>query len=399
MPLLDGGRVREALRAAGQWLDAASEAAIADLGKPGLCYRTALFQEDGSVVWLFPHSNTTELITAWLDLAEHLGDAHYKERAVAYGEQYAFDPVYGLYRGEHKEAHGLAWYWRDDRTYTGGYSMRAPEALQRLAKVTGDARYLEAARLIGETFLARQLDSGLVHIVGWSPHGGWGHPDLIGCRYVYTVATFATLFDITGDERYRAAYEKSLRALMIMQQPDGSFFQNYHPETLEIPERSIKPHFYSYIFNALMEAYRVFRDERLIDSARKMALHLSETFYYQQGVPYCLYPHWNTDKAEYATPIHDTAHGLLWLHEVTGEAQWRDMGEKLWLQGWMTQADRPDLPQLHGALLRGVSPDVKTGRAPNNEGAAHLVYHPDRVARCEVWFQTHFILAARRLGK
>jgi len=396
-PILEPERLRVSLAAAGEWLEAGSEAAIAAVGKGGLCYRSGLFNEDGSVEWLFPRSNTSELITAWLDLANLLGDERYRARAVAYADQYVTDPVHGLYRGEHTEAHGLAWYWRDDKTYTGGYSMRAPESLLHLARVTGEERYLDAARMIGETFLARQQQKGLVSMVGWSPKGGWGHPDMIGSRYVYTVGTFASLYEITSDGRYRAAYEKSLAALMEMQQPDGSFFQNYHPITLAVSEPSVKTHFYSYIFNGIIEAYRVFHDERLVDRARRMALHFAEHYFYRQNMPYCLYPHWKTDLAEYDAPVHDSANGMLWLHEVTGEPLWRDIGQKLWLQGWMTQADLPDQPGIHGALLRGVSPDIATGKAPNNSDAAHLVCNPARVARADLWFQVNYIFATRRL--
>lgn len=396
-PLLETELLKASLASAGEWLDAASEAAIAKEGVPGLCYRSALFNEDGSVQWLFPRSNTSELITAWLDLADLLGEERYRARAEAYARQYVSDPVHGLYRGEHKEAHGLAWYWRDDRTYTGGYSMRAPEALLRIARVTGDECYLEAARMIGETFLARQLEKGLVAMVGWSPEGGWGHPDMIGSRYVYIVGTFASLYDLTGDNRYRSAYEKGLSALLEMQQPDGSFFQNYHPETLAVSEPSVKTHFYSYIFNGMIEAYRVFRDERIVESARRMALHFAEHYFYRQNMPYCLYPYWKTDLAEADAPVHDSANGLLWLHEVTGEPLWRDLGLKLWLQAWMTQADLPQQAGIHGALLRGVSPDIGTGKAPNNTDAAHLAYAPERIARADIWFHVNYIFATRRL--
>lgn len=290
------------LAAAGQWLEEAVKAASHDEGMPGLCYRSALFNEGGRVQWLFPRSNTSELITAWLDLASLLGEKRYRELAVTYAQQYVSDPVYGLYRGEHEEAHGLAWYWRDDHTYTGGYSMRASEALLKITNVTGDNLYLDSAKMIGRTFLARQLEKGLGHIVGWSPENGWGHPDMIGSRYVYPVGTFASLYEITGDESYRLAYEKCCSALRTMQQSDGSFFQNYHPETLAVSESSVKLHFYSYIFNGIMEAYRVFQDHRLIECAQKMAGHLAEHFFYRQNASYCLYPHWNTDLAEADAP-------------------------------------------------------------------------------------------------
>ncbi len=391
-PLLTRETLHTALAASAHWLEEATRST----GEADLCHRTALYRADGSVTWHFPHSNTSELIATWLDLAEILGDNRHRQHALAYAKRYVGDPVRGLYRGPHPEAQGLAWYWRDDATYTGGYSMRAPEVLRRLTLLDGSPCWGEAARLIGETFLARQLPSGLVNMVGWSPEGGWGHPDSIGSRYVYTVATFATLYDQTSDPRYRAAYEKSLAALETMQQADGSFFHTYHPETLEIPERSTKPHFFAYIFNALMEAWRVFEDERVLESARRLADYTARLFYYRQTIPYSVNPHYETDAAEADSAVHDCANGLLWLHEVTGEAEWLDVGTKLWHQAWLTQAHTPELLHAHGALLRGVRPDPSADSG-HHSSYIHLQHDAERVARCEIWFQANFVFAGARL--
>lgn len=273
--------------------------------------------------------------------------------------------------------------------------MRAPDSFRRLHRVTGDGRYLEAAELIGRTFLQRQLESGLVSMVGWDPQKGWIHPKLMGCRYFYTIATFATLYQITGDQRYVEAYEKSVQALLKLQNPDGSFFQCYDPETLEARDPSIKLHFFSYILNALAEAYPVFRDQRVLDSARKMGDYLAGGFYYRQQMPYCEYPYYSTDKAEADSAVQDNANGLLWLYEATGEELYLDMALKLWLQAWGIQIEAPDQPGWHGAIVRGIKPDLLKLETPVN--AAHLTYEASRVGRCEVWFMTNHVFAAKRL--
>lgn len=392
LSLVDPPRLLASMRGVGDWLEAASEAT----GQVGCCYRTAMYREGSEVKWLYPNSNTPELISAWLDLADALGEDRYRTRAIAYGERLVSDPVHGLYRGEVKEAHGLAWYWRDDATYTGGYSMRAPEALLRLYQQTGDERYREACDAIGETFLARQLESGIVSMVGWCPKRGWLHSDLMGSRYVYPLATFATLFGLTSDPRYRIAYEKVVGALLEMQQADGSFYQHYHPATLKVLDGSIKLHFFAYIFNALAEGYALFADARLVEVGRGMARYLAEIFYYRQGLPYCVDPVYASDLAEADSAVQDNANGLFWLYSVTGEALHLDLALKLWWQTWATQADTPENPSSHGAVLRGVQPGL--GQKPEAGGqSAHLAYDAANIARCEVWFQANHVFATRRL--
>lgn len=384
-------QVAGSIRGVGDWLDAASTAT----GIPGKCYRTAMLQDDGEIEWLYPNSNTSELISTWLDLEELFPGEGYQGKAVAYAEHLVADPIKGLYRGEYVPAHGLAWYWRDDGTYTGGYSMRAPDSFRRLHQVTGDSRYLEATEMIGQTFLQRQLDSGLVSMVGWDPNKGWIHPKLMGCRYFYTIATFATLYQMTGKQAYVGAYEKSVAALQKLQNPDGSFFQCYDPETLEAQDPSIKLHFFSYILNALAEAYPVFKDERVLESARKIGDYLAGGFYYRQQTPYCEYPYYSTDKAEADSATQDNANGLFWLYEVTREELYLDMAVKLWLQAWTTQIDAPDRPGWHGAIVRGMKPDMH--KLTEQTQSRHLTYDPQRLARCEVWFMTNHVFASKRL--
>lgn len=381
------------MQSLGDWLDAASAAT----GQPGLCYRTAIFHDTQDITWLFPHSNTAELISAWLDLAEVLGVSRYQEMALCYADRILADPVRGLYRGECQEAHGLAWYWPDDGTYTGGYSMRFPYAFRSLYKLTGDQRYLDACIEIARTFLRRNLRSGLSSMVGWCPTRGWISGDSAGCRYGYVLATYANLFAITEESIYRDGYEQAVKALFQMQRDDGAFYQTYYLDTLEPADASIKLHFFSYLFNALSEAHAVFHDDRLIACARHMAEYLAGIFYYRQQLPYCEHPAFETDLAEADSAISDSSHGLFWLHSLTGDRVCLDMASKLWMQSWLSQWNHPGRPGWHGAVVRGVKPLSCLQDTPQTLSAKHLQYEPSRLARCEVWFATQHIQASTRL--
>jgi len=389
---IDAAKIKNSVAGVGDWLDSASAAT----GFAGGCYRTSLHHQNGQITWMYPYSNTTEIISAWLDIAEVLEEPRHIGKAEAYGARILEDPVKGLYGGEQESGRGMMYYWRNDGTYTGGYSMRAPEAFRRLHAATGDQRFLDASDVIGRAFLKRILPSGIVNMVGWCPKQGSILVDVVGSRYAYTVSTFALLFEMTSDPVYREAYEQVVEALLKMQQPDGSFFQHYRSETLEVPDPSIKIHFFSYIFNALAEAYSVFKDDRLVQCGRRMADFLAGHFYYLQQLPYAIQSDFATDRTEAASAVQDNANGLLWLYEVTGESVYLDMGAKLWLQAWLGQVDNPSLPGWHGALLRGMNPDLTPEMTKGFEGT-HLEYVPSRTARCEVWFATNHVFASKRL--
>ncbi len=370
--LLQGDALEKSVRGVADWLEAASDAT----GEPGLCYRSACFDRTGAVSWTHPHSNTTELITAWLDIAAMVPDLaeRSRQRAIAYGLRLVNDPMRGFYQGERKEAWGLAWYWRDDGTYTGGYSMRAPSALVRLYEVAKEESLLETCERIGQTFLQRQLPNGFVSMVGWCPKRGWLMENHAGCRYVYPIATFATIYELTGEEAYREAYEKALEAFLFIEGGTGVIYQHYDPVTLADRDRSIKFHFYSYIFYALEEAYRVFRDDRLIAIARRMADYLVSEYLLRQSLPYCIDPVYPSDTGEGFSSVSDSAAGLCWLYSVTGEPVYFDLAAKLWAGAWLHQPQAPDLPGWHGAILAGR-------------------------ARCDVWYATSHVMAARHLAR
>ena len=384
-------------RVPGWWPRILSHAASAATGESGLCYRTAIYHDTGDITWLFPHSNTAELISAWLDLAAELGDPYYEKLAVAYADRLLSDPIKGFYRGERKEAHGLAWYWPDDGTYTGGYSMRFPHALRRLNAATGNPRYLEACQEIGETLLGRTLPSGLSSMVGWCPQRGWIGGNVAGSRYVYVISTYANLFAITQEQKYADAYEKALDALLRMQRADGAFYQTYHLDSLEPADASVKLHFFAYILNSLAEAHSLLHDDRLVACALRITRYLADVFYYRLQIPYCENPGFETDLLEADSAISDCNHGLFWLHSVTGNEVCQDVALKLWMQTWLSQWKCASMPGWDGALPKGVKPGLETQQSAKTIAARHLQYEESRIARCEVWFVTQHIQASRRL--
>ncbi len=385
--------VRDSLEATAQWLTTAVE----ESGHPGKCCRNALYHEDGRVTWLYPNSNTAELISAWIDLAHLHGDDSYTQRAVDYADGFLSDPEKGLYRGADLEAHGLPWYWTDGGTYGGLYAMRMPFHLHRLYEETGEARYLDICDVIGRTLLRRQLDSGMVS-AAWDPQIGWMHEMRVGSRYVYAVATFATLWRITGDEAYRRAYDKALSAMLRLQNPDGSFFQMHDPRTAQPLDSSIKMHFTAYILNTLLEAHTVTKDARLVECARRVSDHLAGVFYYQHMVPYCTGKVGEpADQMEADSSIQDSSAGLFWLADLTGEAVYRDVALKLWFESWLHQIPQGGREGWKGAVMRGVNPTVDQTIAGVPTNRKHLHHDPTVIGRSDLWFAVSHVFASRRL--
>jgi len=372
LPFLSASQVRACAFAVGEWFEEACRAT----GNAGKCYRSALYQEGELVGWSHPNSNTTELITAWLDLSEMaetpLSRQRYLENAIRYAHQLASDPIHGFYRGEEVSAHGLAWYWTDDGTYTGGYSMRALGPLLRLNALAPDSRLIDAALSIGNTFLGRQLPNGFASVVGWCPRRGWLSERNAGSRYLYSVAVFAHLYRFTGDSCWKDAYERSVQAIEATQREDGAFYQHYDPVTLEPTDQSVKAHFFSYLLNAFSEAYPVFEDERLLTVSRRLGDFIVRTYAARHQLPYCLDPVYKADLAGAGSAVTDSAAGMLWLGAATGDARYRDVGAKLWLEGYLHQPHAPEAPGWHGAIPIG-----------------------DK--RCDLWYATAQVMASRRL--
>lgn len=396
LALLDRTRLLASLRGVASWLEAATDTARG----LGVGHRVAIYNHDGTVTWMYPHSNSGETISAWLDLAEILDRPDYAARALEYGAGLVDDPVTGIYRGETCEAHGLAWYWTDAGSYTCGYSMRMPAHFLRLYEKSGDTRFLEICEVIGWTMKARQAASGLVD-AAWSPQHGWSEGGTrIGSRYIYAVATFATLFRITGDVAYQHAYERGVEALLAMQAADGSFYQHYEIATAKplASEPSIKPFFFSYILNGIAEAYEVFGDSRLLAVAERLGTYLAGLYYYRRSIPYCLGERLlPTDFVEADTAVHDMANGLLWLHSRTGNDLFLDLGAKLWVDAWLSQPDAPEQPGWHGAILHGLNPALCAPGEGPSAGREHLRHDPGRIAKCTLWFMVNHVFAARQL--
>ncbi len=395
-PLLTQELVVSSLAGVAAWMENASAAT----GQDGLTHRLAVYYKEGEVEWLYPHSNTGEVISAWVALSDILDRPDYLERARAYASRMISDPVKGLYRGDRKEAHGLPWYWTDGGSYAGIYGVRLPFHFHRIFEKTGHPEFLEICSTIGETILQRLLPSGLVD-AGWSPQNGWKEGGTrIGCRSIYSMAMFATLYRITEDARYRQAYELSVSALVRMQNSDGSFFQHYVVETGEAhpTERSIKPFFYGYILNAIAEAYAVFGDERILEVARATGRCLLRTYRYRNAIPYCIgHELLPADRAEASTAIYSVANGLLWLYSVTKETEFLVLGQKIWMDACLAQSFADGLPEWRGAIIQGTNPELGHMIEGVPENRIHLRFDPHRVGKCTLWEMVNHVFAGQRL--
>lgn len=390
------GNLISSLSSAASWL----ENAAVTTGGEGLSHRIAVYFDDGDVHWLYKHSNTGELISAWLELAEALDRPDYIEKARAYAARMVEDPVKGLYRGACREAHGLPWYWTDGGSYAGIYAARLPFHFHRIFERTGAPKLLEICSVIGETFLQRLQPSGMVD-AAWSPQRSWGEGGTrLGCRAMYSMATFATLYRITNDPKYRRAYEASVNRLQRMQNDDGSFYQHYVVETgaPHPTERSIKPFFYGYLLNAIAEAYGVFGDKRVVDIAKGIGNCLIRTYRYRNAIPYCtgreMLP---ADRAESDTAIYSVANGLLWLYSVTKDETYRKLGQKIWFDAWQAQSTESDKPGWYGAIIQGASPELAQALDGVPENRVHLNFDPRRVGKCTLWEMVNHVFAGRRL--
>lgn len=395
-PLLAPTEIIESLKGTAAWLEGATDAATEATGAIGKTYRNALYHEDGRVTWLYPNSSTAEVISGWIDLADLLDRPGYIERAVAYANQLLDDPVQGLYQGESKEAHGLPWYWTDIGAYSGLYALRLPFHFQRLYEATGEKRYQDAVKTLGQTLRARQLESGIVS-AAWMPGTGWLKEARIGSRYIYGVATFATLWRHTGLACYKEAYRRAIAAIEKMQNADGSLYQIYDPETLQPLDASVKMHFCSYFFNALKEAHDATGDACLLDFAKKIADHLVALYGYRQSIPYCAgivgEP---TDQMEADSAIHDSCPGLLWLGEMTGEKTYTDIALKLWAHARLHQLPLDAEPGWRGAIIRGTKPNTQTPPGVPAD-RKHLHFDPTVIGRTDLWFELHHTFACKAL--
>lgn len=393
--LLTEDLVKNSLEGVASWLEAATES----VDGSGSCHRIVEYCSGGEMQWLYPNSNTGETISAWLDLAELLARPEYIEQATAYATRITSDPIRGIYQGERKEARGLAWYWTDAGTYSGLYAMRLPFHLARIAGLTGGQGMLDLCDEIGRTLRQRQLASGIVS-AAWSPETGWIREERVGCRYVYALATFATLHRITGDAAYLDAYERAVGALLAMQNADGSFFQHYEAETAlpHATEHSIKPFFFGYVLNAIAEAHDATHDGRLLDVARRLADYLASLYYYRHQAPYCIGREMlSTDHTEANASVYDSANGLLWLYERTGVPTYLDLALKIWYGAWTAQLHAPDRPGWHGAIILGANPTLIATLDGVPANRKHLLHNPNRIGKTSLWSMVNHVFASRRI--
>src|SRR5690606_31286973 len=130
------------------------------------------------------------------------------------------------------------------------------------------------------------------------------------------------------------------------------FYQIYDADTLDPSGLGggIKCMFFAYIFNALSEAYAVFKDPRLLKCAVKMGDYIARVYYCYGALPYCvgnnILP---ADKPEAHMSMYECANGLLWLYRHVPDERFKDIALRLWMTAWYNQAETPDNKDLHGA--------------------------------------------------
>jgi len=220
--LITRERILQSLRLSASWLGEARHAARGN----GVGYRDIVYFKDAKFQWLYPHSNAGEQINVFLFLADVLGDDRCRQHAVEYADIAIADPIHGIYRGEHTEAHGLPWYWPDIGTYGTIYGMRFPAGFHALHQLTGKPIYEEYLRLTAEPLLSRQTKCGL-NDAGWSPQKRWAEGrQRINSRYGYALGVLALMHQVTGEQRWRDGLDRTIQCYERMQNPDGSFYQS-----------------------------------------------------------------------------------------------------------------------------------------------------------------------------
>jgi hypothetical protein len=393
LALLTRERILDSMRAMADWLGEARNAAR---GK-GVGYRDIIYFRDGSFQWLYPHSNAGEQINVFLFLHDLLGDDRWLQHAIEYADLAIADPIHGIYRGEHTEAHGLPWYWPDIGVYGGIYGMRFPAGFWALYEKTRKPIYEEYARLTTDVLVARQTCSGLVD-AGWSPTNRWAEArQRLGSRIGYAMGTFAFMHNKTGEQKYADALDRLVGCFERMQHPDGSFFETYHTETAQPLDRTVKNHFLGYILNGLTDAYMITHDDRLLRIAKRLAEFVARNFYYRQLVPYCAGPSDPpANQAELDSPVIDPATGLFKLYRITNEPHYLDIALKLWWHYFTWQTLCPERPELHGAVVQGANPlgDKWAGAV---HASRQAVFNPHKVAHVCIYYQNQYVLGTQQL--
>ncbi|WPJ95872.1 glycoside hydrolase family 127 protein [Coraliomargarita algicola] len=394
--LIDRSMILRSLEGMASWLEAATRSAEG----VGKCHRMAIYDRSGAVTWMYPNSNSAETISVWLDLADILQRPELKQNAIDYADTLVNDSEKGIYSGPAKDAQGLMWYWTDAGVYSSLYAMRVPAHFMRLHRETGDDRLLAACEMVGKTMVKYQLPSGIVGS-GWSPENGWRESGgRVGSRFIYVISTYATLYQLTRDAAYRDAYERAVEALIVMQCEDGSFYQNYDPNTLKVSDTdsSTKCMFFAYIFNALAEAYEVFEDARLLDCAKRLGDFIVNLYYCRGALPYCIgHEILPSDRPEANMAMYECANGLLWLHSLVPDERFKDVGLRLWITGWYNQAEVVDNQDLNGAILIGADTTALKSNDGIPSNRKHLAHDPSRAAKCVLWGMCNHAFASAKL--
>ena len=371
-PALLKSIVAQKLPALGRWALRTVEALPKDSPYPAAGYRDLYFQADGSYRWYFPRSNAAERISVFLRLAGELKDRRYFDAAIHYADA-MLDPVHGLYDGPDPAGKGQVWYWRDIGLYMTNYTMRVPPAMFELYDATGDRRYYDAAVLAGEALLRAQAVNGIllegfrpqheVHCL--EPFDFDANPDYctnykINSRIGYATYAFASLYARTGRSEYAAALEKLSYALSRYQNPDGSIPENLALAGYKPITTTVKNHFQGYILNGAAAALKVMPDvPHLPEVTRKLADYTVQSIRRSWGWPYGSVDNSSSDEGSiWRSSTADISSGLTLFSEVSGDPTYRQLCARVLINALLSAIDRPEQPDLDGALPVWLSGEV-----------------------------------------
>ena len=155
------------------------------------------------------------------------------------------------------------------------------QALVRIAAMTGDPRFLEWARRIGDAYVHEVLPaSGGVPGFKWDFAAGSGERRLRlrdhGNETIVGLVMLLALEHQLGSERartYRPAIERMLDRVLASANPDGLLYNEVHVDTLEPLDRRLSDN-WGYVYGAVYGYYQVTGEERYRDAVRRVLRQL-----------------------------------------------------------------------------------------------------------------------------
>jgi hypothetical protein len=207
-----------------------------------------------------------------------------------------------------------------------------------LWKAEGGDKYLEAAARGGEFLVNNQAADG-----SWTGNVSYRQiPHTYKSRVSWALLRLA---DAAGDDRFRQTARANLDWVLTMQRPNGWFDQCcFEPGTLP------NTHGIAYTLRGLVESYALLSDERYLAAAQLTSRALIEQLHARDTLPATWSEDWTT-KARYRCLTGIVQLGGVWLriHELTGDAGYREAGQKAVEHAASFQLNGRE-PELRGAL-------------------------------------------------